>query len=207
MAIWLKMTEISVKTQWDCPIYPSYIVLGVLVILNIEWCHQLPLEIAGMEKTAFSENPRILTFSANLAAKKTQEDLDFLEWPPKPIHSVPVPKRKKMYWFWWSTDHFYFPLSFFYENLDFFYEWWNWTVENHKWCYNFATKWPVVGLNGWKPCSNLAEVENNQKRLLLTSPRAKLELLHSILAKNLNFPEKIVIFRKTHLGPMCDPSR
>lgn len=130
----------------------------------------------------------ILTFSANLAVKKTQEDLDFLEWPPKLIHSVPVPKWKKMYWFWWSTDHFYFPLSFFYENLDFFYEWWNWTVENHKWCYNFATKWPVVGLNGWKPCSNLAEVENNQIRLLLTSPRAKLELLHSILAKNLNFP-------------------
>ena len=52
--------------------------------------------------------------------KKTQEHSNFSYWPPKPIHSVAIHKRKKMYWFWWSTDHFFFPLSFFYGNLDFF---------------------------------------------------------------------------------------
>ena len=65
----------------------------------------------------------------------------------------------------------------------------------------------MVGLNGWKRCSNLAEVDYNQIRLLLTSSMEILGFLHPIFIKILNFPEKIVPFQISLLGLVCDPTR
>ena len=67
----------------------------------------------------FWESQDLIIFN-QFGRKKNSGGFHFLKWPPKPIHSVPVPKRKKIYWFWWSADHFSFRWIFFTKTLIFF---------------------------------------------------------------------------------------